>query len=57
MLRAFARGYEEEDQATLNARLMEVANGPLFAAAVLRDGETQPDYGPVRGGAATQKKK
>ena len=36
-LRAFARGYEEEDVATTNARLSEVMNGPLFVTAVQRD--------------------
>ena len=37
MVRAFTRGYEEEDVATTNARIGEVANGPLFMTAVQRD--------------------
>lgn len=52
LLRAFARGYEEEDDGSLSARLMEVAGGPLFIAAVDRDGDSQPHYGPLMNGAA-----
>jgi hypothetical protein len=37
MIRAFTRGYEEEDIATTNARIAEVAAGPLFMTAVQRD--------------------
>lgn len=36
-VRAFARGYEEEDIATANARLAEVVSGPLYMTAVQRD--------------------
>ena len=36
-VRAFTRGYEEEDIATTNARIAEVSNGPLFMTAVQRD--------------------
>ena len=36
-IRAFARGYEEEDIATANARLAEVVSGPLYMTAVQRD--------------------
>jgi len=36
-LRAFARGYEEEDVASLSQRLQDIRNGPLVAAAVERD--------------------
>lgn len=50
LLRAFARGYEEEDQASLSVRLNEISIGPLFIMAVQRDGDVQPDYGPLRGG-------
>ena len=50
VLRAFARGYEEEDQGSLTARLLEIGSGPLFSTAVVRDGEIQPDYGPLKGG-------
>lgn len=37
VLRAFARGLEEEDVGSLNARLGEIQAGPQFAAAVSRD--------------------
>lgn len=50
LLRAFARGYEEEDQATLGQRLAEIEAGPVFAAARKQDGRQQRDYGPLRGG-------
>ena len=36
-VRAFTRGYEEEDLATANARLAEVVAGPLFMVAIQRD--------------------
>ena len=36
-VRAITRGYEEEDIATANSRLSEVASGPLFITAVQRD--------------------
>ena len=52
LLRAFARGYEEEDQASLSERISEVWRGPLFAVSVDRDASVQPDYGPLRNGAA-----
>tara|TARA_R100000808_G_scaffold573_1_gene2943 strand:+ start:10069 stop:11025 length:957 start_codon:yes stop_codon:yes gene_type:complete len=52
VIRAFARGYEEEDGGSLSARLGEVMSGPLFVAAVDRDASIQPHYGPVHGGAA-----
>ena len=47
ILRAFARGYEEEDVASLDTRLGEVVAGPLFLSAVTRDSLIQPSYGPV----------
>ncbi len=52
VLRAFARGYEEEDEISMSQRLMEVMTGPLFGAAVDRDASIQPDYGPLMYGAA-----
>ena len=52
VIRAFARGYEEEDGGSLSARLGEVMSGPLFMAAVDRDASIQPHYGPMHGGAA-----
>lgn len=51
LIGAFVRGYEEEDQASLSARLEEIVSGPLWAAAVRRDGRVQPDFGPIEGGA------
>lgn len=36
-VRAFARGYEEEDASTMNPRLAEIANGPTFFSAIQRD--------------------
>ena len=36
-LRAFARGYEEEDVATMNARLTDAQNSPLLASSIGRD--------------------
>lgn len=50
LLRAFARGYEEEDQATLSRRLADVEAGPVFMAARKYDGAQQRNYGPMRGG-------
>lgn len=52
VLRAFARGYEEEDEITLSQRVMEVLSGPLFGAAVDRDASIQSEYGPLMYGAA-----
>lgn len=50
LLRAFARGYEEEDQGTLSQRLAEIEVGPVFMAAKKYDGSQQRSYGPMRGG-------
>ena len=36
-VRAYARGYEEEDVASMNARLGEIRQGAQFAAAAQRD--------------------
>jgi hypothetical protein len=53
ILRAYARGVEEEDTATLNQRLAEIERGPLFARAKARDGATDGPNGlPIRNGAA-----
>lgn len=53
VLRAFARGYEEEDEGTMSARLTDVLAGPLFESAISRDGGVQPNLGPIENGAAT----
>ena len=50
ILREVALGYKEFDNATLSERLAIVAAGPIFATCVKRDGETQPDYGVIKGG-------
>lgn len=46
LLRAFARGYEEEDQGSLDARLAELYGGVLYRTAAERDGAIQHQYGP-----------
>lgn len=50
--RAFLAGYEEHDTATLGQRLAEIEASPLFKNAKRRDAMEQPDYGPIRNGAA-----
>lgn len=50
LCRAFARGWEMEDQATLAARLADIQAGPVFAAAVKHDTGVQSNLGPMRGG-------
>jgi len=52
LVRAFARGYEREDVASLSARCAEVMGGPLALAAVRRDDMMQPSYGELMGGGA-----
>ncbi|HEX7786678.1 MAG TPA: hypothetical protein VF653_10695, partial [Methylomirabilota bacterium] len=55
IVRATARGYEEgeeEDSASIHARLAEIQAGPLMQAAMRTDGSMLPDVGPVSGGAA-----
>ena len=50
--RAYARGYEREDEGSLHARLQEVMASPVFDVAKRSDGQIQPHYGPPRGGGA-----
>jgi hypothetical protein len=50
MLRAFARGYEEEDDASLSVRLSEIQRGPIWQAAVDRDLDSQWDMGVLANG-------
>lgn len=52
LVRAFARGYEEDDAASLDERITAIRNGPIFEACVSQDGMTQTDYGELRGGWA-----
>jgi len=49
--KAWARGTEEEDTASLSERLFAIQNSPLYLTAIRRDGMVQPDFGPLRGGA------
>lgn len=51
VLRAFGRGYEMEDEASMDRRLAEIQVGPLYRAAVRRDGNIQLNYGEMQGGA------
>lgn len=48
---AFAQGYDEHDNGSLDARLSEIVNGPLFKSAAQRDGSMQPSIGMMQGGA------
>ena len=53
VLRAFARGYEEEDVMSLTQRLTEVAHprNPIGMAPKRRDGSVRVSLGPTRHGA------
>ena len=51
VVRAFARGYERESDAGADQRIAAIAEGPLMAAAKLRDSEMLPNIGPLQGGA------
>ena len=48
ILRAFARGQEEEDEGTVEARLQSVVQGAIMASCVSRDSRIQPNVGPMR---------
>jgi len=50
-VRAFARGYEREGDGTVNMRLADIKQGPIFMAAQQRDKEMTPNLGPMSGGA------
>lgn len=50
VVRAMAKGYDEDDEEVMSSRLMAVV-GPLFDAARRRDGMVQPSFGLMRGGA------
>lgn len=47
-VRAVAKGYEEED---IDDRIDRILGGGTFAQAIEHDGQIQPDYGPLEGGA------
>lgn len=52
-LRAFARGYQNEDGGSIDRRLTEIMAGPTWDAAITQDGIVQPDFGKMRGGAVS----
>ena len=52
---AFAKGYEEQDAGTLDARLAVIHAGPVFASCVQRDGGIQTNLGQMRGGAVQRR--
>ena len=49
ILGAFTRGLHREEQGSVDARLMEIRNGPIFAAAQKDDKTKQVDRGLIRG--------
>jgi hypothetical protein len=51
ILRHFARGYTEEDVASLDDRLAGFLNKPLMEQAIFADSQQQIDYGRIKGGA------
>lgn len=57
IIRAFARGYEEDDVASIHQRLMEIEQSPVFIHAKRRDGDIQPTLGQMQGGAFMQQRK
>lgn len=54
IVRSFARGYEEDDVASLHQRLMEIEQSPMFVHAKRRDGDMQNTMGQMYGGAVHQ---
>lgn len=52
LVRSFARAYAQEDTAQLDVRLSVIHKGPLYKAAIDRDGEVQGNMGQMLGGAA-----
>lgn len=57
IIRAFARGYEEDDVASIHQRLLEIEQSPVFVHAKRRDGDMQPTLGQMQGGAFMQQRK
>lgn len=47
LVRAYARGWEEQGSGSLSARIKEIKDGPLFSDAKAQDGEIQAQRGPV----------
>lgn len=54
LVRSFARGYEEDDVASLHQRLAEIEASPMFVHAKRRDGDMQNTMGQMYGGAVHQ---
>ena len=52
--RAFARGYEDEEQGSLDQRLAHIQGGPVWRACEMRDGGEQSDYGQGDPGPAAE---
>jgi hypothetical protein len=52
IVRYFTRGYEREDVLDMSQMLHATMQSPEFIMAAKRDGNTQPFYGKLRGGAA-----
>lgn len=53
ILKAYAKGTEAQEVASLDARLLEIVGGITFKSAVMRDSVAQPSYGPVRNAAVS----
>lgn len=53
IVRAFAKGYEEDVNVPIEQLLAQIQLGPQFLAAKRRDSSMQVDYGPIEGGAAS----
>lgn len=51
IVRAYARGWEEETMGTLDARLAQIESGPIALRAKQRDGMIQPSVGQIKNGA------
>lgn len=51
VLRAFARGFEEEHEGSLSVRLDEIVNSNAWLARVSSDSATQTNFGRMRGSA------
>lgn len=50
ILREVVRGYEAEDEGMMQDRIDRIRASSEFMDAITRDGLSQPDYGPLRGG-------
>lgn len=53
VLRAVARGWEEDDDASMSARIAEIKASPIFLAAARADGRSMPP-GQIEGGGVLQ---